>query len=130
MTDPIADLLIQIKNGYMSYKEELTIPSSLQKKRIAQLLEKEGYIGKADQIKTDKTKLFLKLKLVYKGKTPRFTNVVRISKPGRRVYAKADKIPTVLGGLGMVIVSTPKGVMTGKQAKKSKMGGELICKLW
>lgn len=129
MTDPIADLLIQIKNGYMSYKEELTIPFSLQKKRIVQLLEKEGYIGKADQTRDDK-KPSLKLKLVYKGKTPRFTNVVRISKPGRRVYVKADEIPTVLGGLGMVIVSTPKGLMTGKQAKKSKMGGELICKLW
>lgn len=129
MTDPIADLLIQIKNGYMSYKEEVNVPFSKQKREITQVLVKEGYVAKLDIVK-ENTRRFLRVKLLYKDKSPRLSNVVRVSKPGRRVYIKSDEIPKVLGGLGMVIVSTPKGFMTGQGAKKNHIGGELICKIW
>lgn len=130
MTDPIADLLIQIKNGYMSGKDKITLPFSRQKEEIVNLLVKEGFIAKKVEKKDGETKRLLELTLVYKGKKSRLSNILRISKPGKRVYVKSTEVPTVLGGLGLVIISTPKGMLTGIDAKKERVGGELICKLW
>ncbi len=129
MTDPIADLLARIKNGYLAGKNQVAAPHSKAKQALAQLLSKEGYIDEVKVEKGDKAKDLI-LKLIYEGKKPKLTEIIRVSKPGGRVYVKKDEIPKVLGGLGIVILSTPKGLMTGKEARKKGMGGEVICKMW
>lgn len=129
LTDPIADLLIQIKNGYSARKEKAEIPFSNLKKKIVDLLSKEGYVGKID-IRAEGIKKYIIVELKYEDKKPKLNNVVKISKPSKRVYAAKDKIPKVLGGLGRTIVSTSKGIMTDKEARAKGVGGELICKIW
>lgn len=129
LTDPIADFLTQIKNGYMAHKEKIVVSYSNQREKLAKLLEKEGYVENVEKF-VEKNKQKLAIKLIYKGKTPKLTNLVRMSKPGRRLYVKKDKIPNVLSGLGIVIISTPLGFSTGGEARKKGVGGELICKLW
>ncbi len=129
MTDPIADLLIQIKNSYLAHKNSIVVPHSNMKEALVRLLSKEGYLGKVDILK-EKVKKSIQMELVYEGKKPKLTQIVRISKPGKRVYAAKNKIPKVLSGIGTTIISTSQGLMSGRQARKSGIGGELICKLW
>jgi len=129
MTDPIADLLIRIKNAHMARQEQLLVPFSKIKKNIAEILQKEGYL---ESVAVTKANPFIQLeiKLRYVGKLPAVTDVKRLSKPGRRLYVPAKDIPRALGGYGITIVSTSKGMMTDKEARKQNIGGELICQVW
>lgn len=128
-TDPIADMLTRIRNAAASGRAEVRLPYSTMKERIAQILVKDGYIVSVD---TQEQAGFRQLVLdidQQKAKKP-FTALIRVSKPGRRMYAKRDDIPRVLGGRGMVIISTSAGLMTGYEARAKGLGGELICKVW
>ena len=129
MTDTIADFLTSLKNGYMAHKNEVVIPSSKMKQSLASLLQKEGLIRKVILI-GDKLKTDLKIELIYEKGRPKITQIVKVSKPGRKVYVNKDKIPKVLGGLGVSVLSTSCGLMTDKDARKKKIGGEIICKIW
>lgn len=124
--DPISNMLIAIKNAQAAGKEEVEIPTSKLKLQIAEILKREGYIKGYKKTNPFRFKISLK----YKGKEPMIGGLERVSKPSRRIYVKHKEIPKVLGGLGMVILSTPKGIMTGEEAKKKGVGGEVICKVW
>lgn len=130
LTDPISDFLTQIKNGYMARKGSVVVSYSKAKEGIARLLSKEGYLGKVEVKTLGKVKKELLVNLLYKGKEPKLTDVVRVSKISRRTYAKKNKIPKVLGGLGITIITTSSGLMTGAEARKKRLGGEIICKIW
>ena len=126
MTDPIADMLTRIRNANQMRNKEVSMPTSKMKVEIAKILDAEGFIEKYTV--KDNT---LTLTLKYAGNKERvITGLKRISKPGLRVYAGADEIPTVLNGLGIAIISTPKGVMTDKLARKNNVGGEVIAYIW
>ena len=130
MTDPIADMLTRIRNANSAGHESVNIPASKIKKAIAQILKDEGYIADYTVI-SDSAQGTIKVDLKYgphKEKT--IYGIKRISKPGRRVYVKADQVPKVLGGLGIAIISTSKGVITDKEARKYGVGGEVICYVW
>ncbi len=128
-TDPIADMLTRIRNAAAVGKTEVSLPHSKIKQRLAEILVKNGYINSA---KTDDKSGFRQLVLdIDQQKSKKnITALIRVSKPGRRMYAKRDEIPRVLGGRGIVIVSTPAGMMTGYEARAKGLGGELICKVW
>jgi small subunit ribosomal protein S8 len=128
VNDPIGDMLIRIKNGYLARKDVVEVPYSKMKEEIAKILVKEGYLKKF-KIENLKFKI-LKLELKYEGKRPAIEGVKRISKPGVRIYAKAGEIPKVKYGFGITIVSTSKGIMTDREAKKKNLGGEVICQVW
>lgn len=126
MTDPIADFLTRIRNGQSSGKAEITCPTSKMKLAIASVLKGEGYIGDFTVTETDgKSTMNVELKY-YEGR-PVIDRLERVSKPGLRIYKGKDELPTILGGLGVVIVSTSKGVMTGRQARQDGHGGEVLC---
>ncbi len=129
VTDPIADMLVRIKNANMRRHPSVDIPYSKIKEKLAEILLKEGYIAKYEVIGEAPQK-FIKIYLKYKGKVPVIQDMVRVSKPGRRYYVKKEEIPRVLGGLGIAILSTSKGIMTDKEAKALGIGGELICMVW
>lgn len=129
MTDPIADMIIRIKNGYLARKKSVSIPYSKMNKAIAQILVAEKYVDSLNETGEGVTKS-LDLTLRYVGKVASLTNVSRESKPGRRVYSSSQKLPRALGGYGIVIVSTNKGVMTDKEARKQGVGGEVLCSIW
>ena len=128
-TDPIADIIIRIKNAHMARHEKIEVPYSKMKKAIADILLKEGYVSEVG-IKESKPFNYLTITLKYVGKLPAVNDVKRLSKPGRRMYAPASKLPKTLGGYGITIVSTSKGVMTDKDARKANLGGELLCQVW
>ncbi len=125
-TDPIADMLTRIRNGIMSNKSEVVIPYSKLKAGVAEILQANGYLGK---INITEVGGFKHLSIALDG-TSQPESLVRVSKPGRRIYAKADEIPTVRTGRGIVVVSTSVGIMTGKEARTKGIGGELICKVY
>lgn len=129
MTDPIADMLARIKNGYMARKASVLVPSSKMKESIAQLLLAEGYIQEIDTIQ-EPPATFLKLTLKYVEGDPVVTHIKRISKPGLRLYTRADKIPRAMSGYGLTLVSTSQGILTDKEARKRGIGGELLCSIW
>ena len=129
MTDPIADMLTRIRNANQMRYEEVRVPASNIKEEIAKILKEEGYIANY-KIEKDDVQNTIVLNLKYDGKTRVITGLKRISKPGLRVYAKAAEMPEVLNGLGIAIVSTSKGVMTGKEAKKESLGGEVLAYVW
>ena len=130
ISDTLADFLTGIRNGYRAGKESVTVPASKMKIHIAELLKKEGYIKDFSPV-GEGTQKFLHIKLRYlKGEKPAILNLQRVSKPGLRVYSEATKIPRVRRGLGVMVVSTSKGVMTDAEARKQNVGGELICKVW
>ncbi len=129
MTDPIADLLTRIRNGLAAKRNEVLIPLSKQKEEICNLLVKEGYLESVEVVKQEPQSQ-LKVVLKYVGKNPAISKLQRISKPGRRVYTPVDGIKTVLSGYGVRVITTNKGVMTDKEAKKQNLGGEVICKVW
>jgi len=130
MSDPIADMLTRIRNANVVRHETVEIPASKIKKQIAEILKREGFIRDAEYIEDNKQGI-IRLFLKYGPNNERvITGLKRISKPGLRVYAKSQEIPRVLGGLGIAIISTSKGVMTDKEARQLKSGGEVICYVW
>lgn len=128
MTDPIADMLTRIRNANQALLPDIELPHSRFKESIGQILKREGYI--AECTVEGKTMKKLKLVLKYQGRRGVIAGLRRVSSPGLRRYARATEMPRVLGGMGTAIVSTPKGVMTGLEAKKSNLGGELVCYVW
>lgn len=130
MTDPIADMLTRIRNANNAKHETVDIPASNMKKSIADILLEEGFIKGFDVIDDGKQGI-IRIQLKYgKDKEKIITGVKRISKPGLRVYVKSEEIPRVLGGLGIAILSTSKGIVTDKVARKEDVGGEVICYVW
>jgi small subunit ribosomal protein S8 len=130
VTDPIADMLTRIRNASSARHKELTLPSSRVKREIARILAEEGFI-ESYETQADGVQERLNLRLKYvEGRTPVVSGLKRISKPGLRVYARKTEIPRVLGGLGLVILSTSRGIMTGAQARKLNLGGEVLCYVW
>ena len=130
MTDPIADMLTRIRNALMSKHDSVEIPASNMKKEIAKILVNEGYVSNAEVVEDGvQGKIVVKLKYGPK-KEKVISGLKRISKPGLRVYAGADEIPKVLGGLGIAILSTSKGIMTDKQARSTGNGGEVLAYIW
>jgi len=130
VTDPIADMLTRIRNACMVRHTQVVMPSSKIKVEIAKILAQEGFIGGYAVIEEKpQAKLALALKYTGRGKSV-ITGLDRISKPGRRVYTSYKDIPWVRSGLGISIVSTPLGLMTGRKARRTKVGGELICNVW
>ena len=131
MSDPIADMLARIKNAYTTNMDAVIIPFSKFKGDIAGILDQEGYIRSHEIRKDEGIQGVIKLHLKYnKDGSSAISGLKKISKPGLRVYAEKDKIPQVMGGLGIVIVSTSKGVLIGSGAKRSGVGGEVICSVW
>lgn len=128
-SDPISDMLTRIRNAQAVHKNTVRIPYSRMKLTIAKVLVDTGFIDKVEE-KTDSKFKELLVTINAIDQAARITKIERVSKPGRRAYAKADEIPTVLRGRGVMVVSTSKGVMTGDQAKKQRLGGELICKVY
>jgi len=129
-TDPIADFLTQIRNANLVYKESIETSASKLKEAIAEVMAKEGYI-KGYRIKVRGGKRFIELYLKYSPEGERvITYLKRISKPGRRVYVNKDQIPKVRNGLGICILSTSRGILTGRQARKLGVGGEVLCYVW
>ncbi|MFH1291584.1 MAG: 30S ribosomal protein S8 [bacterium] len=128
MTDPIADMLTRIRNTSMIKKREVCVPYSKIKLGIAKVLVDNGYLESVEEKKSVHPYIFLVLK--YDNNQPAMQYIKRISKPGRRVYVKASEIKKVLNGLGISVLSTPKGLMTGLQAKQQKIGGEIICEVY
>ncbi|MDO4865905.1 MAG: 30S ribosomal protein S8 [Clostridia bacterium] len=130
INDPIADMLTRIRNGLIARHDSVTIPASNMKKAIAKILLDEGYIKSVDYI-DDGVQSQIKVTLKYaQGKESVIKGLKRISKPGLRVYARSSEIPKVLGGLGIAIVSTSKGVMTDKEARNAGVGGEVLAYIW
>jgi small subunit ribosomal protein S8 len=130
MTDPIADMLTRIRNAAMTRKRRVSMPSSKMKLAIARILKEEGFIQHYD-VTNEKPQPQLRIVLRYdREKRPVITNLKRVSKPGRRIYVKHDEIPWVLSGMGIAILSTPKGVLSDRKARKLGVGGEVICYVW
>ncbi|HOQ08640.1 MAG TPA: 30S ribosomal protein S8 [Syntrophomonadaceae bacterium] len=130
MTDPIADFLTRIRNGNMVMHETVEVPGSKIKLSIADIMKREGYIKDYEYIEDGKQGI-IRIYLKYgPNKEKVITGIKRISKPGLRVYVKKDEIPRVLGGLGTAVISTSKGLMTDKEARKAGLGGEVICYIW
>ena len=130
INDPIADMLTRIRNGLIARHESVTVPASNLKKELANILLDEGYINAVENI-DDGVQGSIKITLKYAaGKESVIKGLKRISKPGLRVYAKNEEIPKVLGGLGIAIISTPKGVMTDKAARNAGVGGEVLAYIW
>lgn len=125
MTDPIADMLTRIRNGLAAGKTEVVMPFSKQKAAIAQVLKDEGYVTDFNKVEDAKPSLRIELKY-YQGK-PVIEKVSRVSRPGLRIYKSKDELPSVMGGLGIAIISTSAGVMTERAARKSGHGGEVLC---
>jgi small subunit ribosomal protein S8 len=130
MTDPIADMLTRIRNANTVRHETVVIPASKLKKEIAEILKREGFIRDAEYIEDSKQGI-IRLFLKYGPNNERvISGLKRISKPGLRVYAKGQEMPRVLGGLGIAILSTSSGVLTDKEARKTQVGGEVVCYVW
>jgi len=133
--DPIADMLTRIRNAVMAGHALVAMPSSKLKVEIARIMKDEGYLEGFDVAEgEDSTQKVLRLKIKYVGerraRKPVISGIERVSKPGRRVYTKRQDIPWVLSGIGVAIISTPKGVMTGSRARQLGVGGEILCKVW
>ncbi|AIG24603.1 30S ribosomal protein S8 [Brevibacillus sp. 7WMA2] len=130
MTDPVADMLTRVRNANMVRHEKVEIPASNLKKEIARILKEEGFIRDAEFIEDNKQGI-IRLFLKYGVNNERvITGLKRISKPGHRVYANNNEIPRVLGGLGVALISTSKGVLTDKQARQAHVGGEVLAYIW
>jgi small subunit ribosomal protein S8 len=130
VTDPIGDMLTRIRNGSLAEHEKVDIPSSKLKVRIAELLKEEGFI-KNFRLIEDRKQGILRVYLKYgPGQERVITGLRRVSKPGRRLYVGADKIPSVLGGMGMAVLSTPRGVLPDREARRQRVGGEVLCFVW
>jgi small subunit ribosomal protein S8 len=133
VSDPIADMLTRIRNAIIAKHLSVTIPHSTIKEEIARILNEEGYIEGFQVVEEGQWK-YVTLQLKYAGvrreRRPVITGLKRVSKPGRRIYSRSGDIPWVLSGLGIAIVSTSKGLMTGEKARRQKVGGEILCYVW
>jgi len=131
-TDPIADMLTRLRNGMAVRRRYVQMPSSKVKVAIAQILKDEGYIEGFDVVREkDRPQSSLRVWLKYtQNREPLLTGLQRVSRPGRRVYTRKQNIPLVLSGVGVAVVSTPKGIMTGRQARRLGLGGEVLCYFW
>ncbi len=130
MTDPIADMLTRIRNANSVYHDKVEIPASKIKRAIVEILKLEGFVKDYEMVSDNKQGV-LRVSLKYGANREKvITGIKRISKPGLRVYAKGDQLPRVLGGLGIAIISTSKGIMSDKQARKEGLGGEVIAYVW
>ena len=127
--DSLSDMLARIKNAQVRYHKKVDLPSSNFKMKIADILKNEGFI-KDFKINKENNKSLLSLELKYHSGNPVISTFERVSKPGRRIFSSADSLPKINNGLGIAIVSTPKGVMTDIDARKQKVGGEIICKVF
>ena len=123
--DPVADMLVAIKNGYLAKKVQILVPFSKFKYEIAKVLENEKFVGK-----TAKKDNQILIELFYEDGKPKITDIKRVSKLGLRVYEKSKNLKKIKGGRGILIITTPKGLMTGEQGKTKKLGGEVICRVW
>lgn len=135
VVDPIADMLTRIRNGVMAGHTLVAMPSSKIKAEIAKILKEEGFIDGYEVVDGEGIAFkVLRVKIKYvgerRGKRPVISGLERVSKPGRRIYTKKQDIPWVLSGIGVAILSTPKGVMTGQRARQMGVGGEILCKVW
>jgi small subunit ribosomal protein S8 len=126
--DPISDLLTRIRNAQSSHHETIDLPSSRMKYAIAKILEREGFVANVSE-HAEGAKKTLSLVLKYDGREPAIRSLKRISKPGKRVYRKTDELPRVLSDLGIAIISTSSGIMTNKEARRRKLGGEVLCEI-
>jgi len=129
LSDPIGDMLTRIRNSQMRNQKKVKIPSSKFKVKIAEVLKNEGYIIDYN-VSKDEKKPNLEINLKYSYGNPVISTIERISKPGRRIFSRAESLPKINNGLGIAILSTPKGVMTDIDARKQKIGGEIICKVF
>lgn len=130
LTDPVADMLARIRNAIRARHQKVDIPASKLKTEIARILKEEGYIANFKPTEEEGHKV-LRVYLKYgSNNEAAISNLARVSRPGCRVYVRRTEIPRVLGGLGINILTTPKGVMTGRQARKAGLGGELLCEIW
>jgi small subunit ribosomal protein S8 len=130
VTDPVADMLTRIRNGSLAEHEKVDIPSSKLRVRLAEILKEEGFI-KNFRLIEDKRQGVLRVYLKYgPGQERVISGLRRVSKPGKRLYVGADRIPSVLGGMGVAILSTPQGVLTDRESRKAKVGGEVLCYVW
>ena len=130
LTDPVADMLARIRNAIGARHQKVDIPASKLKTEIARILKEEGYIANFKPTEEDGHKV-LRVYLKYSNNDEAaISNLARVSRPGCRVYVRRTEIPRVLGGLGINILTTPKGVMTGRQARKQGLGGEVLCEIW
>ena len=130
LTDPIGDMFTRIRNGQLRSLNSIDIPSSNFRQNILKILKTEGYIKDYFIEKTENNKVTLKINLKYYEGFPVIKEIKRISKPGRRIYSRANSIPKVMNGLGLAILSTPKGVMSDTEARKNNLGGEIICRVF
>lgn len=129
-TDPISDLLNRLRNGLRAGHERVDLPASRLKEDVVRVLAEEGYVGSYRRVE-EKGRFVLRVALKYDSEgEPVVSGLERVSRPGRRVYAGARQIPEVLGGLGISILSTSRGVVTGAQARESRLGGEILCNVW
>ena len=129
LSDPIGDMIARVKNAQARNHKKVELPSSNFKSKIADILRNEGFI-KDFKVLGDEKKPILSLELKYHSGNPVISNFERVSKPGRRIFSSADSLPKINNGLGIAIISTPKGVMTDMDARKQKIGGEIICKVF
>ena len=129
LNDPIGDMLARIKNAQIRSYKKIHLPSSKFKTKIAEVLKSEGFILE-HKVSQDKNKAILEITLKYSSGNPVISYIQRVSKPGRRIFSSAESLPKINNGLGIAIVSTPKGVMTDIDARKNKLGGEIICKVF
>ena len=127
--DPIGDMLTRIRNAASNEQESVEIPASKLKEAVLNILKKEGYVGDF-KTKVKQNHPVIKVNLLYKNGQSPIQHIERVSKPGLRIYSSSSRIPRVLSGFGLVILSTPQGVMSGRDAKKKGIGGEIICKVW
>ena len=129
LSDPIGDMIARVKNAQARYHKKVELPSSNFKSKIADILKNEGFI-KDFKVSNNDNKGILSLELKYHSGNPVISNFERVSKPGRRIFSSADSLPKINNGLGIAILSTPKGVMTDIDARKQRVGGEIICKVF
>ncbi len=132
VTDPVADMLTRIRNANTARHESVVVPGSKLKEQLASILEREGYIaGFTTRANDPRPGSTIEIRLKYSPQRERtISGLKRISKPGRRVYSKAESLPRVLGGMGIAVVSTPKGLMTDAEARRHHVGGEVLCHVW
>lgn len=130
MTDPISDMLARVRNAGRAQLPAVEVPHSKLKESIARVLKEEGYVTDVEVAATGKAAKAIKLRLKYQGRKTVFEGLRRVSTPGRRVYIASKEIPRVRGGLGVAILSTPEGVMTGVNARKKNLGGEVLAHVW
>jgi small subunit ribosomal protein S8 len=131
MTDPVADMLTRIRNANVAMHDSVVMPSSKLKEALANVLKREGFIGDYEVRETEGPGKTLEIQLKYAAdRTRSISGIRRVSKPGLRVYAKSARVPRVLGGMGVAVLSTSQGLMTDKEARQKKVGGEVLCYVW